>query len=361
MLSLQPILRKDLKTHNFSGDVTMQTLLFTSPTDGDIVKAGEIIKDGGLVVMPTETVYGLGANALDKNAVTNIFKAKGRPMDNPLIVHLAKAEDAELYAHTSELYYKLADRFMPGPLTVILPKKDIIPIEVTCGLDTVALRVPVHPIAHKLIESSGCPIAAPSANLSGKPSPTRYEHALEDMFGRVDAIIDGGKCDAGVESTVIILKGNSAEILRPGVITQEDLMSVIPDIKVNEAVKKQCLDEKPASPGMKYKHYAPSSPVFLVEGEDGKVIEFFKEKQSNENCGILCFDEDAKHLSPDKLLTFGEHFDTEKQAHLLFDMLRRFDVMDTDVIYARMPSDKGVGLAVYNRLIRAAGFSVITL
>lgn len=337
----------------------MQTLLITNTDKQNIEIAAKLIKEGKLVVMPTETVYGLGANALDREAVTNVYKAKGRPMDNPLIVHLAKADDAEKYAHTSELYYKLAERFMPGPLTVILPKKDVIPYEVTCGLETVAIRVPSNGIAHTLIELSGCPIAAPSANLSGRPSPTSFEHVIEDMNGRVDAIIDGGRCDVGVESTVIILKDNGAEILRPGLITYEELKEVIPDITVNEAVKNQCTSSKPASPGMKYRHYAPSSPVYLVDGDDERIIAFFKEKQRNENCGILCFDEDAKYLNKTNLLTFGGHFDEEKQAHELFDMLRKFDSMTVDAIYARLPSDKGVGLAVYNRLIRAAGFSII--
>lgn len=339
----------------------MQTLIIRSDLDGGLTRAADIIARGGLVVMPTETVYGLGANALDKDAVTNVYKAKGRPMDNPLIVHLAKAEDAEKYAVTCPLFYKLADRFMPGPITIILPKKDIIPYEVTCGLDTVALRVPSNPIAHRLIELSGCPIAAPSANLSGRPSPTSFDHVFEDMDGRVDAIIDGGQCSVGVESTVIIIKGDTVEILRPGLITPEDLLTVTPNVTVNEAVKNQCTTSKPASPGMKYRHYAPTSPVFLVDGSDECVIEFFKQKQSTENCGILCFDEDAAHLSANKLLSFGGHFDEEKQAHELFDMLRRFDSMNVDAIYARLPSDKGVGLAVYNRLIRAAGFSIINV
>lgn len=339
----------------------MQTLLITDPTRANIEKAGEIIKNGGLVVMPTETVYGLGANALDKNAVANIFKAKGRPMDNPLIVHLAKAEDAESFAYTCNDFYKLAKAFMPGPLTVILPKKEIIPDEVTCGLDTVALRVPSNEIAHLLIECSGCPIAAPSANLSGKPSPTRYSHAVEDMNGRVDAIIDGSDCTAGVESTVVILKENGAEILRPGVITLEDIAKIIPNVTLNEGVKKQCDTKRPASPGMKYKHYAPESPVYLVEGEDEAVIEFFKTKQREENCGILCFDEDAKLLSSKNLLSLGGQNRQDRQAHSLFDMLRRFDCMSVKTIYARIPSEEGVGLAVYNRLIRAAGFSVINV
>lgn len=337
----------------------MQTLLIKEPSDESILRAAEIIRQGGLVIMPTETVYGLGADALNRTAVSNVFKAKGRPMDNPLIVHLAIPEDAEKYAYTSPLFYKLAERFMPGPLTVIMPKKDIVPPEVTCGLDTVALRVPSNPIAHKLIKYSGCPIAAPSANLSGRPSPTEFSHCVEDMDGRVDAIIDGGECDVGVESTVIILKGETAEILRPGLVTYEELREIIPDITVNEAVKKQCTELKPASPGMKYRHYAPKSPVYLVDGDEESVIAFLKERQAAENVGILCFDEDAPLLSPVNLLTFGGHADEEKQAHELFDKLRRFDEMKVDTIYARLPSDKGVGLAVYNRLIRAAGFTVI--
>ena len=339
----------------------MQTLLIKKATDENIKTAAKIIADGGLVVMPTETVYGLGANALDKNAVTNVYKAKGRPMDNPLIVHLAKAEDAEKYAYTNELYYQLAKRFMPGPLTVILPKKEIIPPEVTCGLDTVAIRVPSNEIAHKLIDLSGCPIAAPSANLSGRPSPTSFDHVYEDMNGRVDAIIDGGECDIGLESTVIILKSNTAEILRPGKVTYEELCTIIPDITVNIAVKNQCNDAKPASPGMKYRHYAPSSPVYLIDGSEENVISFFKDKQNSENCGILCYEEDLLYLSKNNVLTFGKHGDEDTQAHELFDKLRRFDTMNVNTIYARLPSDKGVGLAVYNRLIRAAGFSIISV
>ena len=337
----------------------MHTLLIEKPTNENIQKAADIIKNGGLVVMPTETVYGLGANALDKNAVTNIFKAKGRPMDNPLIVHLSCAEDAEKYAYTNETFYKLAAKFMPGPLTVILPKKDIIPSEVSCGLDTVALRVPSNEIAHELIKKSGCPIAAPSANLSGKPSPTTFNHVVEDMLGRVDAIIDGGECSVGLESTVIILKKDKAEILRPGKVTYEELVEIVPDITINAAVKEQCTDKAPASPGMKYRHYAPSSPVFIVDGDDKKVIEYFVTKQKDENCGILCFDEDIEHLENKNVLTFGKHDDENTQAHELFDKLRCFDKINVDKIYARMPSDNGVGLAVYNRLIRAAGFNII--
>lgn len=339
----------------------MKTILISGSVDSQVETAAEIIRTGGLVVMPTETVYGLGASALDRAAVTNIFKAKGRPMDNPLIVHLAEPSDAEKYAYTNETFYKLAERFMPGPLTIILKKKDIIPPEVTCGLDTVALRVPSNPIANELIRLSGCPIAAPSANLSGRPSPTLFSHVVEDMDGRVDAIIDGGECEIGLESTVIILKENGAELLRPGKITVDELREIIPSLTVNSAVKEQCRDAKPASPGMKYRHYAPSSPVRIVDGDETNVIRFLQKMQSKQNCGILCFSEDEKHLSPKNLLTFGKQNDEDEQAHLLFDKLRCFDTMNVDVIYARLPSDRGVGLAVYNRLIRAAGFEIINV
>ncbi len=339
----------------------MQTLLIKDHDQKNIQKAADIIKHGGLVVFPTETVYGLGANALDKNAVTNIYKAKGRPMDNPLIVHLAKPEDAEKYAYTNDLFYKLAKIFMPGPLTVILPKKEIIPYEVTCGLDTVALRVPSNDIAHELIEKSGCPIAAPSANLSGKPSPTSFDHVIKDMSGRADAIIDGGKCTIGLESTVIILNGSKTELLRPGKITYEELKQIIPHISINNAVKNKCVDNKPASPGMKYRHYAPQSPVFLIAGTDENVIDFLKNKQQNEKCGILCFEEDLNFLLPENVLSFGKHDDQNTQARELFDRLRQFDDMNVEKIYSRLPSEYGVGLAVYNRLIRAAGFEIINV
>lgn len=337
----------------------METLLIRNANTDNIKIAAEIIAKGGLVAFPTETVYGLGASALNSESVLNVYKAKGRPADNPLIVHLAKAEDAEKYAHTNELYYKLAKRFMPGPLTVILPKRDIIPYEVSCGLETVALRVPSNEIAHRLIEYSGRPIAAPSANLSGRPSPTAFEHVYEDMNGKIEAIIDGGPCDIGLESTVVTIKDDTVEILRPGKVTYDELKEVAQNVIINSAVKSECTDKKPASPGMKYRHYSPSAPVFLVCGDDEKIIEFFIKKQSQENCGILCFDGDKKRLADKNVLTFGNADDDETQAHLLFDRLRRFDSMDVESIYARIPSDEGVGLAVYNRLIRAAGFGII--
>ncbi len=339
----------------------MDTLLIRDINSENIKKAADIIANGGLVAFPTETVYGLGASALNSKAVLNVYKAKGRPADNPLIVHLADPSDAEKYAYTNEIYYKLAERFMPGPLTIILKKRDIIPNEVSCGLDTVALRVPSNEIAHDLIKMSGCPIAAPSANLSGRPSPTSFGHVFEDMNGKIEAIIDGGECDIGLESTVISVKDSSIELLRPGKVTYEELSEVVHDVVINQAVKNQCVDKKPASPGMKYRHYSPKAPVSLVCGDEDKIIEFFIAKQKNENCGILCFDEDVEKLSEGKILTFGSSKDDDKQAHLLFDRLRRFDSMGVDKIYSRIPSTDGVGLAVYNRLIRAAGFGIINV
>lgn len=338
----------------------MNTEILRDITPENIKKAAEVIKNGGLVVFPTETVYGLGASALNAEACVNIFKAKGRPADNPLIVHLATPEEAEKYAYTNDTYYKLAECFMPGPLTVILPKKEIIPYTVTCGLETVALRVPVNRVAHELIVASGCPIAAPSANLSGRPSPTAFEHVYEDMNGRADIILDGGECEIGLESTVIRLIDDGIEILRPGKITVEDIEKVCSKVIVNRVVKEKCqVNETPASPGMKYRHYAPKAPVYMLSGDDSDILKYMSKKQSEEKCGILCFDEDAAFLESKKLLTFGRKNDIDMQAHELFDKLRKFDSMDVDIIYARIPLQAGVGLAVYNRLAKAAGFCVI--
>ena len=257
----------------------MDTLIFRMTPDAidesAIEKCAEIINRGGLVAMPTETVYGLGADATDKNAAAKIYAAKGRPSDNPLIIHIASPEDAECYAYTSPLYYKLADAFMPGPLTVILPKKDIVPSEVTGGLDTVAVRCPSHEVAHALIKESGVAIAAPSANLSGSPSPTTAEHVISDMNGRIDAIIDGGSSEIGLESTIVKLEGDTAIMLRPGAVTCDALGCVCEKVEIAAAVTELLGEnERPLSPGMKYKHYAPASPLVLLEGEDSAVTNF---------------------------------------------------------------------------------------
>jgi len=330
-------------------------------------RAGSVIARGGLVAFPTETVYGLGANALDASACDRIFEAKGRPHDNPLIVHVLNPKDCSLYAETeaSDLFPILAERFMPGPLTVILPKKEIIPDSVTVGLSTVALRCPSHPIARELIASAGVPIAAPSANLSGKPSPTRPEHVLEDMMGRVDMILDGGACEVGLESTVISLREDGIHLLRPGFVTKEQLEEITPNVIVSPSVLSALVaNEKAESPGMKYRHYAPSSPVTMVLGEEEKVLRFFCEKLK-EGSGVLCFDEDLEALSSfdqnGYLLSFGSKQDSLSQAKGLFSALRKFDHMSVSHIYARFTSRDHLGLAISNRLLRACAFDLIQL
>ena len=322
-------------------------------------EAANIIKNGGLVDFPTETVYGLGGDATDKNAAAKIYAAKGRPSDNPLIIHIATPEDAEKYAHTSALYYKLADAFMPGPLTVILPKKDSIPKEVTGGLDTVAVRCPSHPVAHKLILTSGTAIAAPSANLSGSPSPTCAKHVIDDLNGRVDCIIDGGECDIGLESTIIKLDGEKVTLLRPGAITSDALECVCDHVEISSAVTEGLkANERPLSPGMKYKHYAPKAPLVLLDGSDSSALKFMQEAQKKENCVLLCYDEEAEALNNEKIIKIGERSDLAIQAKRLFAALREADGLDCDIIYAHLPSLSGLGLALYNRLIRAAAHTV---
>ncbi len=323
-----------------------------------IKRASEVIKNGGLVAFPTETVYGLGANALDETAVKKIFEAKGRPQDNPLIIHLACPEEAEKYAFTNGLYDRLKS-FMPGPLTVILKKRDIIPSVVSAGLDTVAVRIPSYEPARELIKASGVPIAAPSANISGKPSPTKAEHVIFDMDGRIDAVLCGSDCEVGVESTIVKITGeDSLVICRPGGITREMLSEVCDKVEIDPAVLSR-FDGKPIAPGMKYKHYAPRAEVTVLVGDEESIERFLDDK---ENYGIMCYDEDKALLKHKYALSLGRADDKNEQAARLFACLREFDKnQDIDNIYARMPDKDGVGLAVYNRLIKAAGFKVIEL
>lgn len=322
-------------------------------------QAGQIIREGGLVVFPTETVYGLGGNATNAEAAGKIYAAKGRPSDNPLIIHIEKPSDAEKYCYTNDFYYRLADKFMPGPLTVILPKKDTIPHSVTGGLDTVAVRCPAQPVARALIAAAGVPIAAPSANLSGKPSPTNAEHVIQDMMGRVDMVIDGGACEIGLESTIVSLHGNTATLLRPGAITYDALCCVCDKVEIAAAVSHQLAEnERPLSPGMKYKHYAPSAPFVLLDGTAEDVLHFLQTKQKEENCAILCYDEETPYLSADHLLPVGARDDLGVQAHRLFDALRRTEEMKVDIIYGHLPPMDGIGLALYNRMIRAAAHTI---
>lgn len=325
-----------------------------------LCNAAQILQRGGLVVFPTETVYGLGGDATSGDAAKKIYEAKGRPSDNPLIIHISAPEDAEGYAETSELYYKLAKAFMPGPLTIILPKKDTIPSSVTGGLDSVAVRCPSHPVARQLISEFGKPIAAPSANLSGKPSPTCAKYVIEDLDGRVDMIIDGGDCEIGLESTIIKLSGNKATLLRPGAITADALSCVCESVEIARAVLEQLKEnERPLSPGMKYRHYAPSVSFVLVDGEQQNVVNFLKEEQKRKKCAVLCYHEEMAMLNGQGLIDIGSSDDLEAQAKKLFTALRDADALGVEVIYAHLPSKDGIGLALYNRMIRAAAHTVI--
>lgn len=336
----------------------MKTEILYDNTDSDIERAAELLKGGAIVAFPTETVYGLGANALDSAAVKKIFEAKGRPSDNPLIVHLSYPQEAEKYAFTNELFYRLT-RFMPGPLTVILKKRENIPDVVTAGLDSVALRVPYYLPARKLIKLASVPVAAPSANISGKPSPTKAQHVIDDMTGKVEAILCGADCSVGVESTVVKIVGdNRLVICRPGGVTKEMLEDICSEVEIDPAVISK-FEGAPISPGMKYKHYSPDADVILLIGTEEQIIKYISDKS---DFGILCFDEDKHLLTRGNALSLGREKDFSLQAARLFDCLRSFDKdKSIKTIYARMPGDDGVGLAVRNRLLKAAGFDIVRL
>lgn len=341
----------------------MKTQLFTN-TPENIIKTAEILKKGGLAAIPTETVYGLAADALNGAAVAKIFAAKGRPMDNPLIVHVAEFEDIERFALVREIpeaAKKLAKVFWPGPLTIIMKKGGVIPDEVSAGLDTVAIRLPSHPSARAIIKAADTPLAAPSANLSGSPSPTTAQHVMNDMDGKIDAVFDGGACGVGVESTVITLAQGTPRLLRPGKVTLEELREVLGEVELDSAVLNKLKDgQKAASPGMKYKHYAPKANVILLKCTDDEFIDYVN-RCGGSGVAALCCDEDVEKLSV-KYISLGKRNDYEAHAQRLFDSLRRIDGYGNIVtVYTRLPSTDGVGLAVYNRLIRAAGFEVIDL
>ena len=346
----------------------MKTEIITVKDDfTPLEKAAQIIRKGGLVVFPTETVYGLGANALNAEACKNIYAAKGRPSDNPLIIHISDTGELEKYTKIntspdSALMKRLAESFMPGPVTMILPKADIIPSQVTAGLDTVAVRFPSHPVARKLIELSGVPIAAPSANLSGSPSPTTAQHVINDLDGRVDMIIDGGACDLGLESTIIMPKDGRIKLLRPGAVTLEQLSEFAPVDADKALTQKLASSEKPLAPGMKYRHYAPRASVGIVSGENDAVCDFFNARLKEEKTAVLCFEEQKERLCTDKnVFSLGHRGDDIEQGRLLFVRLREIDKTDCERAYACEPSRSGVGFAVYNRLIKACGFEVIKL
>ncbi len=338
----------------------MITKFYKKCDENELLEAAQILKDGGLVAIPTETVYGLAANAYNGEAVSRVFEAKGRPTDNPMIVHISSIEEIyPLVTDFPENARKLADAFWPGPLTMILPKSDLVPREVAPRLETVAVRMPSHPIAKKIIKLAGVPLAAPSANSSGSPSPTTAQHVLHDLDGKINAVVDGGECDVGIESTVITLATNPPRLLRPGGITVEQLESVLGHIEVDPAVISELEDGvAPASPGMKYKHYSPKAQVYIVE----RSLESFKfliDSEAEEGDMALCFNGEEKDI-PIPSLPFGDEGDLDAQAHLLFAELRKFDELGAKRVFVRAPSSEGVGLGVYNRLLRAAAFKIIT-
>ena len=328
--------------------------------EASVKTAAELIKSGEVVGIPTETVYGLGANAYDENAVRKIFAAKGRPADNPLIVHVSSFDEIEpLVTEIPALAKKCAEKFWAGPLTMIMPKSDRIPLVTSGGLDTVGIRMPSNKTARAIIKESGCPIAAPSANLSGSPSPTTAQHVFADMNGRIPAIVDGGACGVGVESTVISFEGESIRLLRPGFISVEDLKEVTENVKVDKGVL-EMLGEgaKVMSPGMKYKHYAPKAEVTIIDGNSHAFNAYCKANASDDDVLMVFSEADCAGLDNRRTILGATD---EEQAQRLFDALRGLDDMGAARVWARCPNKTGVGLAVYNRLLRAAAFRVIKL
>lgn len=332
-------------------------ILKVSPFDIDLNKiniAADIIKLGGLVVFPTETVYGLGASALNKDAVRKIFAAKGRPADNPLIMHLDNLERIEDFAYINKELFEKIKIFVPGPITFVLKKKKIVPDIVTANKDTVAVRVPAHPIANALIEMAGVPIAAPSANLSGKPSPTIAEHVAEDMFGRVDVILDGGNVDFGLESTVIDLTEEIPTLLRPGPIVPEKLKEVFGKINIPDFVFGKGKVDVAKAPGMKYRHYAPDKKTILVEYSQER-IEKIKEIIRNYKSPLLViFEEDKKYFENYDIMISGKKDDYFEIAVKLFSILRNADKTHNDVIIIEGVEDNGLGISIMNRLRKAS-------
>ncbi len=329
-------------------------------TEKDIEAAAAILRAGGLVGIPTETVYGLGANGLDPAAVRRIFEAKGRPQDNPLILHIPDPSWLERYCRdVPAAARRLAEQFWPGPLTMILPRRALVPDEVTCGLETVGVRCPDHPVTLAIIRAAGVPVAAPSGNRSGRPSPTCARHMLEDMEGRIQAVVDGGPCGVGVESTIVDLTLPVPRLLRPGGLPLEALEAVLGRVDVDRAVTAPLSPgEKPRAPGMKYRHYAPRAPVTVVTG-DGAATAAYIRRQAGANTGVICFGEYRDRFPGCTVRSIGPAGDRGEQARRVFDALRSFDGTPVTAIFAQCPGEEGLGLAVANRLKKAAGFQIV--
>ncbi|MBO4326825.1 MAG: threonylcarbamoyl-AMP synthase [Clostridia bacterium] len=342
------------------------------PRDPDPVKlqyCGAVIRYGGIVAFPTETVYGLGANAFMASAATKVFEAKGRPADNPLIVHVCDydmAETAACFASPEQerLFYALGSEFWPGPFTMIVKKRDTVPDNITCGLGTAGIRMPSNAIAARLIRAAGVPVAAPSANSSGRPSPTRFAHVLEDMRGKADVIIDGGDSNVGVESTVVDLSGPVPMILRPGAVTRDDIARIAGDCLEYDWLREKVRVDKPLSPGMKYRHYAPRAKMTVYAGEReavrDRIISMIRaEKKAGKRAGVLATEEQiCYYKEADAMLSLGPENEPEEHARRLFGALRKFDEENVDVIYAQALGLGGVDDAVMNRMFRAAGGTI---
>ena len=340
----------------------MNTKLVSVENTDAIQLIANTLRNGGLAAIPTETVYGIAANALDEQAIARIFSVKGRPQDNPLIVHIADMEDLDaLVQEVTPTARKLAEVFWPGAFTMVLPSSGLIPKSVNAGLDTIAVRMPGLPITREIIRRAGVPIAAPSANISGRPSPTTAQHCVADLWGKVDIIADGGECAVGVESTVISLITNMPRILRPGSITPKQIAEVLSyDIEIDDAVFAEIeKNAQVSSPGMKYKHYSPKAAVTILDGDTEQVMKYLSTQSENDNWALV-FDEDMPFL-PVSGLSLGKFDDVEEQAFRLFSAFRELDEKGAKHIYARMPNREGIGLAVYNRMLKAAGFRVVDL
>ncbi len=335
------------------------------PEADSILQAGEILKKGGLVAFPTETVYGLGANALDEKAAMKTYAAKGRPSDNPLIVHIADMKDLpKIVTEIPEAAQKVAEKYWPGPLTMIFQKSDIVPHGTTGGLDTVAVRMPDHPIARDLILAGGGYISAPSANTSGRPSPTTAQHVEEDLDGKIDMIVDGGPVDIGVESSILDVTVDPPMILRPGAITKEMFESVIGTVAVDHTLIKPDSKEVPKAPGMKYRHYAPKAQLTVVEGDTEAVVKYINEQTAVHvanglRVGVIATSETLEQYPTGDVKCIGTRADERTIAAGLFSVLREFDSDGVNVIYSEAFQEEGIGSAIMNRLLKAAGHQVI--
>ena len=338
----------------------MKTLLLSAQAPETASIAADLIQKGELVAIPTETVYGLGANGLDEEAVAKIFQAKGRPQDNPLILHICGPEQIELFCHhIPQSAYDLAAAFWPGPLTLVLPARDVVPRRTTGGLDTVAVRCPDNAVTREIIRLSGVPIAAPSANISGKPSTTTAQHVLHDHDGKIAAIVDGGPCRVGVESTIVDLTEERPRLLRPGGIGPEQLLAVLGDLVVDKAVTAPIdKDAVVKAPGMKYRHYAPAEPVVIVSGSREKAAQYIH-RHFTPGDRVLCFEEELPLYADCAPLSYGKEADVNTLSAGLFAALRELDDPRIRQVFARCPVGGGVAYAVQNRLRKAAAFHIV--